>query len=226
MQTELEALAHALHAPQRPLAAIVGGAKISTKLDLLHNLLSKVDTLIIGGAMANTFLAALGHPIGKSLCEHDLLATARDIVARGKAQGREIVLPVDVVTAHEFAANAPSQMMEIDSVGPDDMILDIGRRSIEHVCSVLARARTLVWNGPFGAFEIEPFDTGTVEVAEAAAELSSAGNLITVAGGGDTVAALNAAGVTERFTYVSTAGGAFLEWLEGRALPGVEALKG
>jgi phosphoglycerate kinase len=226
MQTELEALAHALHAPQRPLAAIVGGAKISTKLDLLHNLLSRVDTLIIGGAMANTFLAALGHPIGKSLCEHDLLATARDIVASGKAQGREIVLPVDVVTAHEFAANAPSQMMEIDSVGPDDMILDIGRRSIEHVCSVLARVRTLVWNGPFGAFEIEPFDTGTVEVAEAAAELSSAGNLITVAGGGDTVAALNAAGVTERFTYVSTAGGAFLEWLEGRALPGVEALKG
>jgi phosphoglycerate kinase len=226
MQAELEALAHALHAPQRPLAAIVGGAKISTKLDLLHNLLSKVDTLVIGGAMANTFLAALGHPTGKSLCEHDLLATARDIVASGKAQGREIVLPVDVVTAHEFAANAPSQMMEIDSVGPDDMILDIGRRSIEHVCSVLARVRTLVWNGPFGAFEIEPFDTGTVEVAEAAAELSSAGNLITVAGGGDTVAALNAAGVTERFTYVSTAGGAFLEWLEGRALPGVEALKG
>ena len=223
MQTELEALAHALHAPQRPLAAIVGGAKISTKLDLLHNLLSRVDTLIIGGAMANTFLAALGHPIGKSLCEHDLLATARDIVASGKAQGREIVLPVDVVTAHEFAANAPSQMMEIDSVGPDDMILDIGRRSIEHVCSVLARVSTLVWNGPFGAFEIEPFDTGTVEVAEAAAELSSAGKLVTVAGGGDTVAALNAAGVADRFTYVSTAGGAFLEWLEGKALPGVEA---
>ncbi len=225
MQTELEALAHALEAPRRPLAAIVGGAKISTKLDLLQNLLSKVDTLVIGGAMANTFLAAVGHPVGKSLCEHDLLATARKIVETGKVERREIVLPVDVVTAHELAANAPSQMRALDNVGPDDMILDIGRRSIEHVCSVLARVHTLVWNGPFGAFEVEPFDTGTVEVAEAAAELTTAGDLVTVAGGGDTVAALNAAGVTDRFTYVSTAGGAFLEWLEGKALPGVEALK-
>jgi phosphoglycerate kinase len=225
MQAELEALAHALEAPRRPLAAIVGGAKISTKLDLLQNLLPKVDTLVIGGAMANTFLAAGGHPVGKSLCEHDLLASAREIVEAGKAAKREIVLPVDVVTAHELAANAPSQVLALDNVGPDDMILDIGRRSIEHVCSVLARTHTLVWNGPFGAFEVEPFDTGTVEVAEAAAELTTAGDLVTVAGGGDTVAALNAAGVTDRFTYVSTAGGAFLEWLEGKALPGIEALK-
>jgi phosphoglycerate kinase len=225
MQAELEALARALDAPRRPLAAVVGGAKISTKLDLLENLLSKVDTLVIGGAMANTFLAALGHPVGKSLCEHDLLATAREVVAKANAEKRELVLPVDVVTAHELRANAPSHMRELDSVAPDDMILDIGRRSIEHVCSVLARVRTLVWNGPFGAFEVEPFDTGTVEIAEAAAELTSAGELVSVAGGGDTVAALNAAGVTDRFTYVSTAGGAFLEWLEGKALPGVEALK-
>jgi phosphoglycerate kinase len=226
MQAELEALARALEAPRRPLAAIVGGAKISTKLDLLQTILRKVDTLVIGGAMANTFLAALGHPVGKSLCEPDLLATARDIIETGKAESREIVLPVDVVTAHELAANAPSQMRALDDVAPDDMILDIGRRSIEHVCSVLARVHTLVWNGPFGAFEVEPFDTGTVEVGEAAAELTAAGDLVTVAGGGDTVAALNAAGVTDRFTYVSTAGGAFLEWLEGKALPGVEALKG
>jgi phosphoglycerate kinase len=225
MQAELDALARALDSPRRPVAAIVGGAKISTKLDLLHNLIAKVDTLVIGGAMANTFLAALGHPVGKSLCEHDLLATARGILGKAKAEKREIVLPVDVVTAHELAANAPSQLRALDSVGPDDIILDIGRRSIEHVCSVLARVHTLVWNGPFGAFEVEPFDTGTVEVAEAAAELTSAGDLVTVAGGGDTVAALNAAGVTDRFTYVSTAGGAFLEWLEGKALPGVEALK-
>jgi phosphoglycerate kinase len=225
MQAELEALARALDEPHRPLAAVVGGAKISTKLALLENLLSKVDTLVIGGAMANTFLAALGHPVGKSLCEHDLLATAREIAAKAKAEKRELVLPVDVVTAQELRANAPSHMRELDSVAPDDMILDIGRRSIEHVCSVLARVRTLVWNGPFGAFEVEPFDTGTVEIAEAAAELTSAGDLVSVAGGGDTVAALNAAGVTDRFTYVSTAGGAFLEWLEGKALPGVEALK-
>jgi phosphoglycerate kinase len=225
MQAELDALARALDSPRRPVAAIVGGAKISTKLDLLHNLIAKVDTLVIGGAMANTFLAALGHPIGKSLCEHDLLATAREILEKAKAENREIVLPVDVVTAHELAANAPSQLRGLDSVEAADMILDIGRRSIEHVCSVLARVHTLVWNGPFGAFEVEPFDTGTVEVAEAAAELTSTGDLVTVAGGGDTVAALNAAGVTDRFTYVSTAGGAFLEWLEGKALPGVEALK-
>jgi phosphoglycerate kinase len=225
MQDELEALTKVLETPTRPLAAIVGGAKVSTKLDLLGNLLSKVDVLVIGGGMANTFLAALGHAVGKSLCEHDLLPTAREIMAIAKAKGREIVLPVDAVVAKTFAANAPSRVTAVERVAPDEMILDIGPRSIEHVCSVLARVKTLVWNGPFGAFELEPFDTGTVEVAEAAAELTAAGKLITVAGGGDTVAALNNAGVTERLTYVSTAGGAFLEWLEGKALPGVEVLR-
>ena len=225
MQDELEALTKVLESPRRPLAAIVGGAKVSTKLDLLGNLLAKVDILVIGGGMANTFLAALGHAVGKSLCEHDLLPTAREIMAKAKTKGREIVLPVDAVVAKTFAAHAPSRVVAVDGVGPDEMILDIGPRSIEHVCSVLARAKTLVWNGPFGAFELEPFDNGTVEVAEAAAELTAVRKLVTVAGGGDTVAALNAAGVTERFTYVSTAGGAFLEWLEGKALPGVEVLR-
>jgi phosphoglycerate kinase len=225
MQAELDALTRALDTPERPLAAIVGGAKISTKLDLLGNLLAKVDALIIGGAMANTFLAAEGKPVGKSLAEHDLVATARDIMAKAAQHRREIVLPVDAVVAHEFAAQAPSRVVPVDAVMGDDMILDIGPRSIEHVVSVLARTKTLVWNGPFGAFELEPFDTGTVEAAEAAAELSEAGKLVSVAGGGDTVAALNKAGVTDRFTYVSTAGGAFLEWLEGKALPGVEVLR-
>jgi phosphoglycerate kinase len=225
MQDELEALTKVLETPERPLAAIVGGAKVSTKLDLLGNLLAKVDALVIGGGMANTFLAARGYAVGKSLCEHELAATAREIMAQAKDSSREIVLPVDVVVAKEFAANAPSRVVAVDGVGGDEMILDIGPRSIEHVCSVLARMKTLVWNGPFGAFELEPFDIGTVEVAEAAAELTSAGKLVTVAGGGDTVAALNAAGVTDRLTYVSTAGGAFLEWLEGKALPGVEVLK-
>jgi phosphoglycerate kinase len=225
MQAELDALTRALEAPQRPLAAIVGGAKISTKLDLLGNLLAKVDALIIGGGMANTFLAAEGKPVGKSLAEHDLLATARDIMAKAAQHRREIVLPVDAVVAHEFAARAPSRVVPVDAVDGDDMILDIGPRSIEHVVSVLARTKTLVWNGPFGAFELEPFDTGTVETAEAAAELSEAGKLVSVAGGGDTVAALNKAGVADRFTYVSTGGGAFLEWLEGKALPGVEVLR-
>ena len=225
MQDELEALTKVLQTPIRPLAAIVGGAKVSTKLDLLGSLLAKVDTLIIGGGMANTFLAACGHSVGKSLCERDLLPTARDIMAKAKAKGRELVLPVDAVVAKTFAANAPSRVVAVDSVGGDEMILDIGPRSIEHVCSVLARVKTLVWNGPFGAFELEPFDIGTVEVAEAAAELTAAGKIVTVAGGGDTVAALKAAGATGRFTYVSTAGGAFLEWLEGKPLPGVEVLR-
>jgi phosphoglycerate kinase len=225
MQAELEALAAALENPQRPVAAIVGGAKISTKLDLLGNLIAKVDTLIIGGAMANTFLAAQGHSVGKSLCEHDLKATARDILSKAKEKGCDIVLPVDAVVAQKFEANAPSRVVAVDKVGADDMILDIGPRSIEHVISVLARVKTLVWNGPFGAFELEPFDTGTIEVAEATAELTQAQKLVSVAGGGDTVAALNAAGASGRFTYVSTAGGAFLEWMEGKALPGVEALR-
>jgi phosphoglycerate kinase len=225
MQAELDALAKALEAPARPVAAIVGGAKISTKLDLLGNLISKVDALVIGGAMANTFLAAQGKPVGKSLCEHDLAATARDILAKAKATRCELVLPVDAVVAQRFEALAPSRVVSVEDVGAGEMILDIGPRSVEQVVSVLARTKTLLWNGPFGAFEIEPFDTGTIEVAEAAAELTTAGKLVSVAGGGDTVAALNAAGVADRFTYVSTAGGAFLEWLEGKALPGVEILR-
>ena len=225
LQAELEAFEKVLDRPARPLTAIVGGAKISTKLDLLGHLLDKVDILIIGGAMANTFLLAQGNKVGKSLVEADLVPTARKIMAEAKAAKREIVLPVDAVAAEKFEANAPSRTVDIDQVGEKDMIVDIGPRSVEQAVSVLARSKTLVWNGPFGAFEMEPFDNGTVEVAEAAAELTAAGKLVTVAGGGDTVAALNVAGVTDRLTYVSTAGGAFLEWLEGKALPGVEVLR-
>ncbi|MBS0247610.1 MAG: phosphoglycerate kinase [Proteobacteria bacterium] len=225
MQEELVALTRALEHPERPLAAIVGGAKISTKLELLGNLLAKVDALIIGGAMANTFLLALGKPVGKSLAERDLVPTAQKIMEQAAAAKREIVLPIDVVVARKFEANAASRVVGVDQVGDADMVLDIGPKSVERVVSVLARAKTLVWNGPFGAFEMEPFDKGTVSVAEAAAELTQAGRLVTVAGGGDTVAALNAAGATDRFTYVSAAGGAFLEWLEGKALPGVEVLR-
>jgi len=225
MQAELDALGRALEHPQRPVAAIVGGAKISSKLDLLGNLLDKVDALIVGGAMANTFLLALGKKVGKSLVEADLAGTAREIMDKARHAKREIVLPVDCVVAEKFEAHAPSRTILVADVGANDMILDIGPRSVEHAVSVLARSRTLLWNGPFGAFEMEPFDNGTVEVAEAAAELTAAGKLVTVAGGGDTVAALNAAGVTGRFSYVSTAGGAFLEWLEGKPLPGVEVLR-
>jgi phosphoglycerate kinase len=225
MQAELDALGRALEAPQRPVAAVVGGAKVSGKLDLLGNLLDKVEVLIIGGGMANTFLAAQGKTVGKSLCENDLIPTARDILAKAKATDREIVLPVDVVVAQKFEANAPTRTVDVDSVGPEDMILDIGPRSIEYAVSSLARMKTVVWNGPLGAFETAPFDVGTVQVAEAAAERSATGRLVTVAGGGDTVAALNHAGAADRFTYISTAGGAFLEWLEGKALPGVEILR-
>jgi phosphoglycerate kinase len=225
MESELAALGKALDAPARPVAAIVGGAKVSTKLELLGNLIAKVNVLIIGGGMANTFLAGQGKNVGKSLCEHDLAKTARDILAQAKAMGCEIVLPVDAMVAPRLAAHVPTRVVAVDDVSPAEMILDIGPRSIEHAISVLARVKTLVWNGPFGAFEVPPFDNGTVEVAEAAAELTTAGKLVSVAGGGDTVAALNAAGVTERFTYISTAGGAFLEWMEGKALPGVEILR-
>jgi phosphoglycerate kinase len=225
LQAELEAFEKVLDRPARPLAAIVGGAKVSTKLDLLGHLLDKVDVLIIGGAMANTFLLALNKQVGRSLVERDLIDTAQNIMDAAKAGKREIVLPVDVVVAQKFEANAPSRVVDVDHVGETDMILDIGPRSVEFVVSALARAKTLVWNGPFGAFEMEPFDNGTVEVAEAAAELTQSRKLVSVAGGGDTVAALNVAGVTERFTYVSTAGGAFLEWLEGKPLPGVEVLR-
>ena len=225
LQAELEAFEKVLDKPERPLTAIVGGAKISTKLDLLSNLLQRVDILIIGGAMANTFLMAQGKQVGRSLVERDLLDTAQKIMDQAKAAQREIVLPVDAVVAEKFEAHARSRVVDVDHVGGADMILDIGPKSIEQVVSVLARSKTLVWNGPFGAFEMEPFDTGTVEVAEAAAELTAAGKLVTVAGGGDTVAALNVAGVVDRLTYVSTAGGAFLEWLEGKPLPGVEVLR-
>lgn len=225
MQAELDALTRALEAPQRPVAAVVGGAKVSGKLDLLGNLLDKVDVLIIGGGMANTFLAAQGHPVGKSLCENDLIPTAQQIMEKAKKTDREIVLPTDVVVAQKFEANAPSRTVDLDSVGPEDMILDIGPRSIEYVVSLLARVKTVVWNGPFGAFEMQPFDKGTMQVAAAAADRSATGRLVTVAGGGDTVSALNQAGAAEKFSYISTAGGAFLEWLEGKALPGVEILR-
>jgi phosphoglycerate kinase len=225
MQAELAAFSKVLDAPQRPLAAIVGGAKVSTKLELLGALIPRVDVLIIGGGMANTFLAAQGKDVGKSLCEHELAGTARDILLQATAKKCEIVLPVDAVTARRFAANAPSRIVSVDGLGPDEMILDVGPRTVEHVVSVLGRVKTLVWNGPFGAFEMEPFDTGTIEIAEAAAELTAAGKIVSVAGGGDTVAALNAAGATDRMTYVSAAGGAFLEWLEGKPLPGVQVLR-
>ncbi|MDR3421927.1 MAG: phosphoglycerate kinase [Xanthobacteraceae bacterium] len=224
MAAELQALEKAFERPEHPVAAIVGGAKISTKLELLGHLLVKVETLIIGGGMANTFLAAQGKSVGASLCEPDLVSAARDILAKAKSLGREIVLPVDAVVAQKLAAHAPSRVVSVDRIGPADMILDIGPRTIEYVISVLARTKTLVWNGPFGAFEYEPFDSGTVEVAEAVAELTQAGRLVSFAGGGDTVAALNAASVTSRLSHVSTAGGAFLESLEGKTLPGVEVL--
>ncbi len=224
LKTELDALERAFERPQRPVAAIVGGAKISTKLELLGHLLAKVEILIIGGGMANTFLAAQGKAIGSSLCEKDLITAARDILVTAKSRGREIVLPVDVVLARQLAINAPSRAASVDDVGPAEIILDIGPRTIAHVISALARAKTLVWNGPFGAFEYEPFDNGTMEVAEAVAELTAAGRLVSFAGGGDTVAALNAASVIGRLTHVSTGGGAFLESLEGKTLPGVKVL--
>jgi phosphoglycerate kinase len=224
MKKELDALEKAFETPQHPVTAIVGGAKISTKIELLGHLLLKVETLIIGGAMANTFLAAQGKKVGKSFYESELVGTARDILAKAKSLHREVVLPVDAVVAHKLADHVPSRVVSVDEVGATDMILDIGPRSIEQVISVLARTKTLVWNGPFGAFEHEPFDNGTIEVAEAAAELTSAGRLVSFAGGGDTVAALNLASVKDRLTHVSTGGGAFLESLEGKTLPGVKVL--
>jgi phosphoglycerate kinase len=225
MQMELEALEKALESPKRPVIAIVGGAKVSTKLELLGNLVSKVEILVIGGGMANTFLAARGVAVGKSLCEHDLAPMARDIEAKAKAAGCEIVLPADVVVATEFKANAKHRTAALDDIGASEMILDIGPASVEAILAKLRAAATLVWNGPVGAFELAPFDQGTLRIASEAADLTAAGRLISVAGGGDTVAALNQAGVASKFTYVSTAGGAFLEWMEGKALPGVEALR-
>ncbi|MEP9367883.1 phosphoglycerate kinase [Xanthobacter sp. VNH20] len=225
MQSEIEALTKALEAPERPVLAVVGGAKVSTKLELLGNLCRKVDVLVIAGGMANTFLAAQGHSVGKSLCEHDLAETARDILEKAKARGCEIVLPVDAVVAKTFAAHAPHRIAGIDDVAADEMILDAGPATVELVKRKLGSVKTVVWNGPFGAFELAPFDAATVAVAQAVGKATTEGRLISVAGGGDTVAALNHAGAADDFSYVSTAGGAFLEWLEGKALPGVEALR-
>ena len=226
MEAELEALASALEAPARPLAAIVGGAKVSTKLDLLGNLLDKVDTLAIGGAMANSFLHALGTDVGASLCERGMVGAARGILADADTAGCEIVLPSDVVVATALEAGAPAETVPIAAVPSHAMILDVGIGSANALSARLAECRTLVWNGPLGAFEIPPFDTATVAVAKAAADLTRAGTLRSVAGGGDTVAALSHAGVAADFSYLSTAGGAFLEWLEGKTLPGVAALGG
>lgn len=225
MQAELEALETALSKPEHPVVAVVGGAKVSTKLDLLGNLIPKVDQIIIGGGMANTFLAAQGHDVGTSLCEHDLADTAREIIAKAHAGNCALILPTDVVTAHAFAENAPHEIHPASACPTDQMILDAGPDSVEAIKSVLSNAKTLVWNGPLGAFEIEPFNTATDAAARHAADLSKAGKLRSVAGGGDTVAALNGSGAADDFTYISTAGGAFLEWLEGKTLPGVAALE-
>jgi phosphoglycerate kinase len=225
MQAELDALTRGLEAPQRPLVAVVGGAKVSTKIDLLENLVAKVDALVIGGGMANTFLHATGLGIGRSLAERDLADTAQRIIDRARETGCAIILPVDAVVASEFKAGAPHHTYGIDAIPEDGMILDIGSQSVDRINAAINDAATLVWNGPLGAFELAPFDQGTVAAARHAAERTKAGALVSVAGGGDTVAALNHAGVADRFTYVSTAGGAFLEWLEGKALPGVEVLR-
>ena len=224
MQAELEALEAALGTPKRPVVAVVGGAKVSTKLDLLGNLVEKVDQLVIGGGMANTFLAAQGLNVGASLCEHDMADTAREIMVKAGAAGCEIILPADVVVAREFKAGAENETVPAHACPDDAMILDAGPTSITRIAAALDAAKTLIWNGPLGAFEIEPFDTATNAAAVHAATLSRDGKLISVAGGGDTVAALNQAGAATDFTYISTAGGAFLEWMEGKPLPGVAAL--
>ncbi|MDT0508048.1 phosphoglycerate kinase [Novosphingobium sp. MMS21-SN21R] len=226
MQAELTALEKALGKPEHPVAAVVGGAKVSTKLDVLKHLVGKVDHLIIGGGMANTFLAARGVNVGKSLCEHDLTSTADEILENADKAGCTVHLPYDVVVSKEFAANPPSlRTCNVHEVAADEMILDVGPTAVEALGDVLKTCRTLVWNGPMGAFETEPFDTATVALARTAAALTKEGSLVSVAGGGDTVAALNHAGVAADFSYVSTAGGAFLEWMEGKELPGVAALQ-
>ena len=225
MAEELSALENALETPKRPVTAVVGGAKVSTKLELLGNLVSKVDNLVIGGGMANTFLAAQGVDVGKSLCEHDLAETAREILQKARDAGCHILLPTDVVVAREFKAGAANETVAVADCPPDAMILDAGPASVATINTALEKSQTLVWNGPLGAFEIEPFDAATNAAAAKAAILSKAGKLTSVAGGGDTVAALNKAGAADDFTYISTAGGAFLEWLEGKDLPGVAALK-
>jgi phosphoglycerate kinase len=225
MEAELRALEGALTTPERPVVAVVGGAKVSTKLDLLGNLVRKVNVLVIGGGMANTFLAAKGIDVGKSLAEHDMTGTAREILALAGEVSCEILLPGDVVVAREFKAGAESHIVPADECPRDAMILDAGPESVAQIARAFERAKTLVWNGPLGAFEIPPFDAATNAAAARAAELTAEGRLVSVAGGGDTVAALNRAGAAERFSYVSTAGGAFLEWLEGKTLPGVAALE-
>ncbi len=225
MQKELSALSAALTNPARPLVCVVGGSKVSTKLELLGNLSRLADTIIIGGGMANTFLAARGIHVGKSLCEHDMSATALEILKQSEANDCRIVLPVDAVVAKEFAAGAASRVVPVTAIADDEMMLDIGPASVVEAMAIFDNAATLVWNGPFGAFEIAPFDAGTVAAARHAAKLAKLGKLVAVAGGGDTVSALHHAGAADDFTYVSTAGGAFLEWLEGKALPGVEVLR-
>lgn len=226
MQAELEALEKALGAPEKPVAAVVGGAKVSSKLDVLKHLVTQVDHLIIGGGMANTFLAAKGVDVGKSLCEHDLTGTANEILETADASGCTVHLPYEVVVSKEFAANPPSlRTCNVHEVAADEMILDVGPLAVEALGDVLKTCRTLVWNGPLGAFETVPFDAATVALAKTAAALTREGSLTSVAGGGDTVAALNHAGVANDFSYISTAGGAFLEWMEGKELPGVAALE-
>jgi len=225
MEAEVRALTAALETPERPLVAVVGGAKISTKFEVLGHLTSKVDTLIIGGGMANTFLLAKGISIGQSLCESDLVEGAREIMRRAGNQGCEIILPVDAVVAEDFKPHAHHRTVDITAVNENERILDIGPKTLELVKAAFDEAKTIVWNGPFGVFELEPFDRGTVAAAQYAAKLSREGKVLSVAGGGDTVSALNHAGVADDFTYVSTAGGAFLEWLEGKVLPGVAVLE-
>jgi phosphoglycerate kinase len=224
MEAELAALEKALDAPEHPVAAVVGGAKVSTKLDVLTHLVIKVDHLIIGGGMANTFLAARGVDVGKSLCEHDLTGTAEQILDAADRANCTVHLPYDVVVATEFRPNPPTRTVNVHEVAADEMILDVGPAATEALADVLKTCHTLVWNGPLGAFETPPFDAATVSLARTAAALTREGSLVSVAGGGDTVAALNQAGVSDDFTFVSTAGGAFLEWMEGKELPGVSAL--
>jgi phosphoglycerate kinase len=225
MEKEMAALHATLDVPQRPLVAVIGGAKISTKLDMIGHLCCKVDTLIIGGGMANIFLHAQGHPIGRSLAEHDMAEHALEILDDAESKGCRIFLPFDVVVAEDFKPHAHARTVSIDEVTDKEMILDVGPGSVEAIGEIFDNAKTLVWNGPLGAFELPPFDAGTLGAARRAAELSKAGKLLSVAGGGDTVAALNSAGLADDFTYVSTAGGAFLEWLEGKTLPGVKVLE-
>jgi phosphoglycerate kinase len=224
MEAELDALEKALEKPQHPVTAIVGGAKISTKLDLLNNLVKKIDVLVLGGGMANTFLAAQENPVGKSLCEREMKDQARAIMATAKEHNCTILLPVDAVVAKEFKANPPTEIRTIDTIQDNEMMLDIGPESVALIETTLSKARTVLWNGPVGAFETPPFDHATVQLAQVVAKLTQSKQIISVAGGGDTVAALAHAGTEEQMTYVSTAGGAFLEWLEGKTLPGVQAL--